>query len=262
MTVIQYWDAEEPPQQIVELLATFPRHNPGSRQLLFSESSAEALIAEHFTDREVRAFRACAVPASQADYLRYCAGYALGGICLDADIQCGGDLGPVFAGPHRGILFGQQERLPDWIEHIFAWPYRVGPYRLVANGAFAFEQARNPLLGLAIEVATANIENRVADGLTGVWLTTGPGVLTSIYLLQRLGSIDAFMRFAEGTVLDSTAALFCEVVGDWSRVDDALDGVEMAPVEKIDKRVLRHVGVPRSEMDGAHWSTPEGSIFR
>jgi hypothetical protein len=260
--VVQYWDAEQPPQEIVELLASFPRHNPGLRQIVFSEASAEAFIAERFTDREVAAFRACAVPTSQADYLRYCAGYVLGGLCIDADVRCGGDLNSLLGRPQRGIVLAERDQLPDWIERIFAWPYTVGSYRIVVNGAFAFARAGDPLPGLAIEISTANIENRLADGRTGVWLTTGPGVFTSIYLLWQLGSFDAFLAYTAGTVLEPTAALFCEVVEDPSRAEEAFDGLDMAAAEEVDDRLLQHVGIPRRAAGVSHWSNPEGSIFR
>lgn len=260
--VVQYWHSEERPQPIAELLASFPRHNPGLRQLVFGRSSAEAFIAEHYSQRHLDAFRACAHPAGQADYLRYCAGHVFGGLCIEADVRCGGDLRPLLGRLERGFVFGETKRHPEWVERIFAWPYAVGRYRVVMNGAFAFVRPGDPLLGLAIEVATANVENRVSDGPAGAWLTTGPGVFTSIYLLHRLGSMDAFVRYAEGTVLEPAVPLFCEVVGDRSRADLAFEGIEIAAVEEFDHALLEHVGIPRSDGGGNHWSRLEDSIFR
>lgn len=260
--VIQYWHADQPPEPIVELRATFRRHNPGLQQTLFNESSAHHFIAERFSPREAAAFRACASPTSQADYLRYCAGYALGGLCIDADVRCDGNLSGPLGSRRRGVVFGQTQPLADWIERIFAWPHGVGPYRTLVNGAFAFVQPGAPLLGLAVEVATANIENRVADGPNGVWVTTGPGVFTSLYLLNCLGSIDAFMRYVDGTVLEPSASLFCEVVENPVRIDQALAGVDIAPVEMVGHWSLEHIGVPRSAEGVSHWSNPGVSIFR
>jgi Glycosyltransferase sugar-binding region containing DXD motif len=259
--VIQYWHSEQPPQRIVDLMATFHACNPDLRHVVFSESTAEAFIAEHLSAREAAAFRACAQPTSQADYLRYCAAYAMGGLCIDADVRCVGDVRPLIEAPRRGILFGQRDPLPGPLPGFPPWPHTVGPYETLINGIFAFARPRDPLLGLAVEVATANIENRLADGPVGVWLATGPGVFTSFYLLHRLGSIDAFVGYAAGTVLEPTASLFCEVVGEYASVERALRGVDMAAVEDVG-RWAEHVGIPRSSDRAAHWSRPEGSIFR
>jgi hypothetical protein len=259
--LIQYWDAPEPPPELTELMAGFDRHNPGLRRLLFDAASAEDLIAEHFSAREVAAFRACALPTSQADYLRYCAAFALGGLCIDADVRCLRDLGPLFSRSPRGTVFGQREAPPAWIARIAGWPRPVGPYRTLVNGIFVFAEPGDPFLGLAIEVATANIESRVGEGPEGVWRTTGPGVFTSAYLLHGLGSIDAFLAYTAGTILEPTAGLFCEVVGDAARVDDAFAGLDTMAVEDAGDW-LTHVGVPRSSGAVRHWSRPGGSIFR
>lgn len=242
-------------------MATFAGRNPGLRQCLFSEASAAAFIAEQLPARNAAAFAACAQPTSQADYLRYCAAYVKGGLCVDADVRCLGDLRPLIEGPRRGIVFGQRDPLPRRIPGLPPWPYSVGPYETLINGIFVFTKPRDPLLALAIEVATANIENRVADGPKGIWLTTGPGVFTSFYLLHRLGSIDAFLDYAVGTIVEPSAPLFCEVVEDFARVEAAFEGIEMVAVEDL-QGTLEHVGIPRSSRRESHWSRPEGSIFR
>lgn len=261
LPVIQYWHAEQPPQEIAELRRTFPLHNPWLQPRMFSESSAHAFVAEHLGARQAEAFASLRLPTIQADYFRYCAGYVLGGLCIDADVRCSGDLWPLFGQPRRGRVFAERDTQPDWIERIFAWPYGVGEYRVVMNGGFAFHRAGDPLLGLAIEVATANIEQRVADGPLGVWLGAGPGVFTSVYLLHHLGSIDAFVRYATGTVLEPSAGLFCEIVEDPSRASAAFEGLDMVAVEEVNGGVLEHVGVPRGA-GVKHWSRSTDSIFR
>jgi hypothetical protein len=259
--LIQYWHTAEPPEEIVELMAGFDRLNPGLRHLLFDAAEAERFIGEHFSGREVAAFRACALPTSQADYLRYCAAYVLGGLCIDADFRCVGGLDSLFRRSTRGTVFGQRDAPPAWIARLAGWPYTVGPYRTLVNGIFVFARPGDPLLELAIEVTTANIEHRVGEGPVGVWRTTGPGVFTSFYLLHHLGSIDIFLRYSKDTILERSARLFCEVVGDRSRVDRALHGLDMLAVEET-IRWLEHVGIPRASSSVRHWSNAEQSIFR
>jgi len=242
-------------------MATFPSHNPGLRHVLFDEATADAFIVAHFPTRQVEAFRACASPASQADYLRYCAAFVMGGLCIDADVRCRRALDSLFARSERGTVFGQRDPPAERIARIAGWPHSVGRYRTLVNGVFSFARSGDPLLELAIEVATANIENRLGEGPVGIWVTTGPGVLTAAYILHRLGSIDAFLRYTKGTVLERSAALFCEVVADASRVDSAFEGLDMLAVEETGAW-FEHVGVPRSSTGVSHWSSPDGSISR
>lgn len=259
--IVQYWHDAEPPQQIVELTGSFDRHNPGMRHVVFDEATAAELIGENFSSRELAAFRACTLPTSQSDYVRYCAGLAMGGVCVDADVRCLASLDSLLARSPRGTVFGRRDAPSPEIARLAGWPYTVGPYRTLINGAFAFSRPGDPLLELAVEVATANIERRVGDGPLGVWQTTGPGIFTCAYLLHRLGSFDAFLRYAKGTIVESSAPLFCEVVGDMSRVERALAGLDMLD-EPEAAPWMEHVGIPRSAPGVRHWSSSQRSIFR
>jgi mannosyltransferase OCH1-like enzyme len=44
-------------------------------------------ISQHYGQREVAAFQACAVPAMRADYIRLCMIDVFGGVYVDADNQ-------------------------------------------------------------------------------------------------------------------------------------------------------------------------------
>jgi len=240
-------------------MKSFARLNPGIRHVVFDRSRAQEFIAEHFSAREVEAFRACAMPTSQADYLRYCAAFVMGGLGIDADVRCVGRLDSLFSRSERGTVFGQRDPSPPRIARLAGWSRRIGPYETLINGIFVFARTGDPLLKLAIEYATANIESRVAEGPAGVWLTTGPGIFTSVYLLRELGSVDAYLRHVANTVLEPAAEVFCALID--GRADRILDGLDMLAVEDVGAWV-RHVGVPRSSPGVVHWSRPEGSIFR
>ena len=86
--IIGYWHVELAPRELEDLLAPSRQHNPERPHLIFDESGAEGLIEEHFSSRELDAFRACAVPAMQSDYFRYCAVHALGGEYMDVKFAC------------------------------------------------------------------------------------------------------------------------------------------------------------------------------
>jgi len=256
--LIQYWHTETPPGEVAELLDSIERCNPDMRHLLFDEAEAERFIASHYTDREVAAFRACAVPAMQADYFRYCAVLALGGFYVDADFRGVASLHSLF-GAVGGTLFGRNEVPHGWSPDIFGAGERVGPYRLLANSIFFFAAPEHPLLRLALEVATASIESRIAEDVA---VTTGPGIFTSVYLLDRLGSFDAFLDYAAGGILRPSADLFCEVVGNQERVVAALDGVRMLPFADSRSAVRETRGQLAYKSTDAHWVNHRGSIFK
>jgi hypothetical protein len=257
--IVQYWDSEEIPDYVADLLAGFGQADPEMSHLVFSRRKADELIATRFGERELGAFRACAVPAMQADYFRYCAIHALGGAYADADFRCLASLRPLLSGPPGGTLFGRAELPQRWRTPEFEWRERVGPYRVVMNSLFAFPSPGHPLLELAIEVATANIESRVAENVAVV---TGPAVFTSLYLLRELGSFDAYVAYAAGGVLEPSAAVLCETVGEHDRLADAFAGVSIAP-ETATRAWVAGSDTPLPyKSTEAHWVNTRSSIYR
>lgn len=249
-------------------MASFAERNPNRKHIVFDEVSAEAFIAARFSARELAAFRACRLPAMQADYLRYCAVLALGGMYADADFRCVADCKTLIENT-EGTLFGRRGPVQPSVLEAFGWSqsavadFKVGEYLNLGNSLFAFRRQGHPLLALTVEIATANVEHRVADGGIGVWLTTGPGIFTSMYLLQQLGSFDLFLAHTENTPLWASARLFCEVVGDCARVVDAMAEVVILPRETAAADWIAPIEKPSQEEGAApHWLATEGSIFR
>jgi mannosyltransferase OCH1-like enzyme len=238
--IIQYWHSESIPSYIDDLFATFRERNSDMLHLVFNERTAAAFIAAHFGPRELGAFRTCAVPAMQADYLRYCAVLALGGVYSDADIRCVGRLRPLIPGPGSGHLVG----LP------------TGP---VVNGFFAFGSAGHDFLELTLEIATANIERRLCNR---VYYTTGPPIFSTLHQLHRLGSFDAVLELSEGRLDEEFVRAYCEAIGDYTRVSRAMEGIEI--LSKRDREaIIQSPGVPLPYKGSAtHWTNLEQEIFR
>lgn len=131
----------------------------GFNYQLYDWSAAEALIGKHFDARTLTAFRACGVPAMQADFFRYCALYHLGGLYVDADTRAlTQDINPLLAPARHGLLVKKQDR--------------------IANDVMFFGHHHDPLLERVIEIATRNIESRAEYG---VWGVTGPGIMTGLF---------------------------------------------------------------------------------
>jgi Glycosyltransferase sugar-binding region containing DXD motif len=240
LPLVQYWHSEAIPDYIRDLMATFRQANPGAQHLIFDEQTAAELIAERFGDRQLRAFRSCAVPAMQADYFRYCAIYALGGVYVDADLAC------------RHSLDGLHHYEGQLFEH---------PNGPMVNGFFAFRSIGHPLLAMTIEIATRNIENRWTNN---VGFVTGPLIFTGLNRLRQTGSIEK-MRDAMGLgkewqpALDATEA----AVAAHGPLERAFDGVRISSrgamshwIRTPDRADLHY----KNEDD--YWFNWQGSIYR
>lgn len=239
--IVQYWHDEDIPAQITPLLATFDEHNPDMPHLVFNERSATEFIAERYGARHAEAFQVCGVPAMQADYLRYCAVHSLGGIYADANFVTERALQPLLE--TEGYLFAQPP---------------LGP---VLNGFFAFRSPGHPLLEMAIEAATRNIETRISESVA---LTTGPVIFSGLIQLLRGGSPEDLREVAGQRIrpfLDSCWEALIDslrdVINDRGRSEDVLEGVRISTRAEMQtwvwKPPIRHKG---------HWAHWKGTIFR
>lgn len=260
LNIGQYWDTAEVPPSVAGLCATFRDLNPEFHHRVFSEADVERLIATHFGPRELAAFRTCAVPSMQSDYFRYCFVLSYGGIYADADFRCARPLRPLLEEAEAGEVFiGSRHTLEDR-EADRIW-----------SGFFAFRQPGHPLLKLALEIATANLEARIAERVwpagdkvrPAIWLTVGPGIFSAMRWIREWGSFDAFIDAIAGTVAEPFGSLYCEVIGDYRRVAEAFEGVRVSPLS----RMLEWVDeVPVDELPykqtDSHWHNVEAEIFR
>jgi hypothetical protein len=238
--IVQYWHAEEAPDYIADLFETYDDLNPDRRHLVFSRSSAAAFIDEHFDSRRLRAFEACAVPAMQADYFRYCATLALGGAYCDADSRCVASLRSLVPAGGAGRLFQRSDS------------------EVTVNGLYAFGSPGHPFIELALEVATANIERRTSNH---VYATTGPLIFTNLCRLRRLGSFDALMEHLAGHRSEWHARVLCEAIGDYGLVNRAFEGVMVSPISENVWIRAPECPLPYKETD-EHWTNFKGTIYR
>jgi Glycosyltransferase sugar-binding region containing DXD motif len=247
LPIVQYWHEQDPPAQIAELMRSFARLNPDRPYLLFNARSAERFIGRHFDERESAAFRACGLPAMQADYFRYCALLQLGGVWVDASFSCAGSMSPLLAGPGGGRLFRA-----------------YSSDALLMNSLMAFTEPRHPFLRLTIDLATELIHIRWEGKVIQV---TGPFVITSIYRLNQLGSWDAFE--AEAALLERReqvpnlaryARLICELIGDYERVEEACEGIRVfAAIRRRDW--VSGAKKPLPHRQNGHWSEMGSHIY-
>lgn len=241
MYLTQYWDSPEIPDEIAALLATAAATNPGLEHRCFDRRSADRFIASRFSARESAAFRACAVPAMQADYFRYCAVLADGGFYLDADSRSLAPLEPLLEGAGEGVLFRRENAN-------------------VVNGLFAFREPASRWLGTVLELATLGIERRISES---VWTTTGPGIFTYLHLLSRMTPAERAHLDYDFIGPDVTASIrLCQEVAaarHGADLDHLFDGLSVLPFERLGTRIAE-VDL-RYKQGPAHWPNWEGSIF-
>lgn len=259
-SIWQYWDSEEVPDYVLELATTFTRRNPDFRHRIFSERDTERFIEERFGPRELSAFRACAVPSMQSDYFRYCVVLAMGGIYADVDYRCMRSLRPLVGGPHTGEIFlSPTPRQVNGREATRVW-----------SGFFAFAQPRHPFLQLALDLATANMEARIAERIwphggdirMAIGLTVGPGIPTLMRYMRDWGSIDAFLEGIAGSPAEPFGELYCEVIGGYERIVEAFEGVRVSSHTSMGQWVRDpEFALPYKATD-AHWHNVTTPIFR
>jgi glycosyl transferase-like sugar-binding protein len=231
LPIVQYWHDGAPPEYVRELLESFETENPGIPHLVFDWAAAERLIAERFTPREVAAFRACAVPAMQADYFRYCAALAIGGLYCDADVRCVAGLRDFMPAAGEGWLMQR-------------------PHGAVVNGLFAFGSPGHPFLELSVELATHSIETR---RWRSVYRATGPALWTALRWARSAGSFEAAVARAPDAGWEEYLRFCAEAIGPYERLCRAFERVRVRKMEELDpllKTTLIHFPYKESE---THW---------
>ena len=157
MRLFQYWDTKEPPEDVAQWLRDFGRHNPDLDQLVFHADTAAEFISDHYGPRELAAFRACAVPAMQADLVRLCALDVFGGVYIDADHQSLQPLSSLIADIPGSLVF-------EWLG-------------LLNNAVLMFRTPRDPFIRACLDLAVDNVEER---RFTSAFTATGPGVFNAV----------------------------------------------------------------------------------
>ncbi len=242
LDVVQYWHEPAIPPDVVELLDSVRRFTRGSYQL-FDREAADLFIGKHFSAREQNAFRSCAVPAMQADYFRYCALLVRGGAWVDADMLCVEDPSPLLCESFtEGLLFRRENRM-------------------VMNNFFLFRNAGSDFLRLIVDLATANIEQRVAQD---VWLVTGPGLFTYLDLLNTAGSFETFLdqQKDEDNDIPKFAALMCRTAGSFSNVRDRFTRISISTEARLTPYVRSSPKPLAYKTTNVHWTRVQGSIYR
>ena len=242
MKLFQYWDSQQPPDEVAGWIQGFRERNPELDHRLYHRDKASWFIGKHFGEREQRAFDACAVPAMQSDYFRYCALERSGGVYADADYQSGEPLIRLLAKAPRSLLL---EWRGQWV-----------------GGLMMFRAAGDPFVRACRELTTLNIEARRYDN---AFTATGPGVLNAIRLLFDPAAEPAIMAGLDNPY--GRTWRFPELAAD-ARASVAPTQELRAAFEAI--TILHHLEVerwigtapPAYKKTAQHWLHWEGPVYR
>lgn len=157
LRLIQYWDTGAPPPEVAALMRTWAE-DAAFDYTAYDRDTALDYLRRHFRRPVRAAFRKCRIPAMQADFFRYCALLAGGGVYVDADTANGGGMAAMLSGAGRGCLMNRRGK--------------------IANDFLYFAAPGDPLMSAVVAQAMANIEAEVSQN---VWLVTGPGILTGMH---------------------------------------------------------------------------------
>ena len=157
-SIVQYWDAPTPPQEVTELAETWRAMNPDHAYRRFDDGAARVFLARHLPAAISRAYLRAAEPAQKADLFRLAYLFVAGGIYADMDDRCRAPIGGLI--PPGAALVAWQEDLGTLGNNFIA----VVP--------------RSPVIGLALRLGAEAINRGDGDLL---WLSTGPALLTRAF---------------------------------------------------------------------------------
>lgn len=160
--ILQFWDKPQPPGEVAMLMERCKAANPNYEYVLFSDSDAQDFIATNYGTDHVNTYRNCFHVSAKADFFRLAYLYKMGGFYVDADEVCDRSLDTVFQAGGYTEIYSFSRGLPSCV-----------------NNWFIGSIAGTPIIEQALDYCIQNIDSVVRNGRrSGVWVLTGPGVLT------------------------------------------------------------------------------------
>lgn len=153
--IAQFWDADEPPEDVVRLMGSWSTQNPEYEVRRFSFNEASAFLRQTCSEAVARAFVSRIEPTKRADLFRLAWLYKAGGVYADADDFCKAPLATLLPAG-ADMVFYQEE------------------YGTLGNN-FMASAPGNPVMAFAMHQAVTAINRGDTDIL---WLSTGPGLVT------------------------------------------------------------------------------------
>jgi mannosyltransferase OCH1-like enzyme/tetratricopeptide (TPR) repeat protein len=156
--IAQYWDAVEPPLDLMALHRSWGEHNPGFEQRLFSHETALQFLQLHYPPAVALAYARSTKVQTRADLFRLAYLAREGGYWADMDDRCTAPVSQI---------------IPPWAKAVF-WQERWG----TLDNIFMAAMPSSSVLTRALELSVKAV-NR-GDG-ERPWFSTGPGLLSCAF---------------------------------------------------------------------------------
>jgi hypothetical protein len=193
--VMQFWDQNVPPDDVLEATNTWAVNNPEFSHVRFSNESAREFILNYYGSELVLLFDYCHHAAMKSDFFRLAYLTRCGGIYVDADEVSREPLDHLFAAHPDKELF--LCLAPDAF--------------FVSNGFIACTPA-HPIIGRTFHNAASAIRSAMAQNIKpDIWRTTGPEQLT-------LAIAEAMVEPELSTAAKSTGFLYWHTRARFSEI--------------------------------------------
>ncbi len=164
-SVIQFWDSEDPPQDVTGLMRSWQELNPEFFYKLLNEKTATQYLARRHPPQVLKAFQTVSEPARKSDIFRLAWLALEGGVYVDADDRCLAPLNAILPNDAELVLY--QEDVCS-----------------IGNN-FIAARPGHPVIQEALQLAVQAIHRGDVDN---VWLSSGPGLLTRV-LAEHLATL-------------------------------------------------------------------------
>jgi hypothetical protein len=166
--IVQFWDQPEPPADVVDLINGWRTNAPDYQHLLFNDLTARHFISKCYGESAALIYDMIEHPAGKSDLFRLAWIVEHGGIYIDADDRCVGDVGQL---------------LPATSGLVLNWSSGQPP---CVNNWFVAARPKHPVIRQMLAEALSVIPKIAARGLRlSPWVVTGPG----LYSMQILDEV-------------------------------------------------------------------------
>ncbi|MDQ6436155.1 glycosyltransferase [Mesorhizobium sp. LHD-90] len=153
----QFWDKDQPPQDVAKLMDVTKESNAGCAYCRWSDTGAREFLATFGRPEPMRAYRAAKHAAMKSDIFRLAVLYVEGGIYLDADDFCAAPLSTLLPRDAEFVCYQDE-------------------FGSIGNN-FLAATPRHPVIGAALQEAAQSV---IGGATESIWLVTGPGLISRV----------------------------------------------------------------------------------
>jgi hypothetical protein len=206
-TIIQYWDQEEIPTQVLDLMQGWQRGHPDFAYRRFDRNSAADYIGENYGQNARTLFKAVPHPVTRSDIFRFLYIARAGGIYIDADEGVRAGLGSLSG--NASLRLAARAWSHPQRKEVSVTDALLG----VNNGELAIYLNNSPIIACAEHHLMQNIAEQIISKLSQ-FLSDGTSILTKIVMPPDIFNAFILSNLFEGGNFFSNASRV-HVMHDW-----------------------------------------------